>query len=593
MFSARPGKCSLWLLLAAALAACSGASPSRPAGAPGGAPPHRVILISLDGAAAQTLQELHRQGALRAGGFERFFRDGQVAEALIPVDPTLTATNHISLVTGFPPAATGIVGNEFFPGGSIAAQRLTGFNAPIGTETLWEAAQQQGKQVGILTWPGADAKDAKDETRRTGTWGLVYNDSSEHAPQVFDLARGDWQPSPADPGRWTARLPIKGVEGSADTALDLVAVDGTDDGRTSYDGVEVTGPADSSGQRARVLLRAGSWGQIAWPLPGARATSRLKLVALAPDLASARLFFDGAFRTISYPGTLSAELAGAGLDSPGPPDSGRLVAGWQGKPGIDLETWTEQAEHLAGFFGRALRFAAARPDWDLLLCYIPVIDQAGHRLLLLDERQADFSPERRDDMVQARTRVWQAVDAQLQELLAGLDLTRTTVVVVSDHGMAPAHTSVDPNALLAELGPKASAVPNGGAAHVYVDESVDLADLARRYAAWQVNGEAPVEKVVNRQEAARLGLDHPNGGGLVLFARPGFVFRGLPKGTASGPAPVYGAHGYLATHPEMQAVYMAIGAGVEPGRNGTVRATDVAPRVAAWLGIEPPRRSVP
>jgi len=31
---------------------------------------------------------------------------------------------------------------------------------------------------------------------------------------------------------------------------------------------------------------------------------------------------------------------------------------------------------------------------------------------------------------------------------------------------------------------------------------------------------------------------------------------------------------------------------VKPGRGGTVQGTDVAPRVAAWLGIEPPARKV-
>jgi hypothetical protein len=105
-----------------------------------------------------------------------------------------------------------------------------------------------------------------------------------------------------------------------------------------------------------------------------------------------------------------------------------------------------------------------------------------------------------------------------------------------------------------------------------------------------VNGEAPIEKVLNRQEAARLGLDHPNSGDLVLFAREGYVFRQLPEGKSAAPAPVYGAHGHLSTHPELHGIYMAVGAGVEPGAGGTIRATEVAPRVAAWLGISPPQR---
>src|SRR5687767_1033132 len=107
------------LLMAVGLTACS---PAPDPASAAGARPHRVILISLDGAGNSVLHDLYRQGVLRKGGFERFFRDGQVADGLVPVDPTQTSTNHISLATGYPPAATGIVGNLFHPGGSPSSE---------------------------------------------------------------------------------------------------------------------------------------------------------------------------------------------------------------------------------------------------------------------------------------------------------------------------------------------------------------------------------------------------------------------------------------------------------------------------------------
>jgi predicted AlkP superfamily pyrophosphatase or phosphodiesterase len=592
------------LLLSAALACRSGGPPADTASV-AAAPSRRVILISLDGAGNRTLQDLHRQGVLNKGGFERFFREGEVADALIPVDLTLTATNHISLATGFPPAATGIVGNEFHPGGSLSAETVSAFDAPIGTETLWEAARRQGRRVGVLTWPGADAR----EERRTASWGLVFPTSAELAPEILTLARTDWRPAPAGsapPGivshaeLLSARVTVGGGdEGAAALALDLFAVDSRDDGVTRYDGVVVeAGRGDSAGRGPKAPLPAGGWGRITWASPQGHTASWLKLLAIAPDLSQIRLYVGGVHRTIAYPDDLAESLARDEIYWPGNPDNGGLVAGWDGRPGIDLATWTEQAERMAAYAGETLRFAAARTDWDLLLCYIPVIDVAGHRLLLLDPRQSGFSAERRDELTQARTRVWQAVDAELGKLLAGLDLTRTRVVVVSDHGMVPVHTAVDPNAPLADLGTQVSAVPNGGAAFVHVGSDQDqaarerlLADLSRRYAQWRVDGESPVDRILTREEAARIGLGHPNSGDLVVFARQGFIFRSLPADRASIPAPVYGAHGYPATKPEMQGVYMAIGAGTAPGSGGTVHATDVAPRVAAWLGIEPPRRN--
>jgi len=589
------------LLLAAVLAGCShapGPASAAGAGAHAGAlvgeNPHRVILISLDGAGSSVLRDLYRQGLLRKGGFERFFRDGQVADGLIPVDPTLTSTNHISLATGFAPAATGIVGNQFHAAGSPSSAKASGFDAAIGTETLWEAVHRQGRRAGVLGWPGADAKGA----RRTADLGLVYTNSAEQGPQVIDLSRSDWHAG--SDSKTSAQVTVGNEKDGPTQTLGLAAVDGTDDGQADYDAVTLSGQPGGP-------LHAGEWGHVSWTLADGPAASRVKLLALAPDLSSARLYVDGIYRMTAYPAGFAAELTRRGLDWPGPPDNGSLNAGWQGKPGIDIATWTEQAEHMAAFLGEVLRTAAARPDWDLLMSYVPVIDTAGHRLLLLDERQAGFSPERRDECERARTRVWQAVDAELQKLIAGLDLSRTTVVLVSDHGMVPVHTAIDPNARLAELGllakkdavgptsgPVAYAIGDGGAAHVYVENAgaSTLADLAGRFADWKIEGEAPLEKVLTRQEAARMGLDHPNTGDLVLFAREGYVFRQLPDGKAAAPAPVYGAHGHLSSHPEMQGIYLAVGAGVAPRPGETVRATEVARRVAAWLGIAPPERQI-
>ena len=117
-----------------------------------------MVLLSLDGAGTEVLHQLYREGALPAGGFARFFQDGEVADRLIPVDPALTATNHISLATGYAAGRTGIVGNNFHVAGTPWLDTVSGFAAPIGTETLWEAARRQGKRVGVLTWPGADDK---------------------------------------------------------------------------------------------------------------------------------------------------------------------------------------------------------------------------------------------------------------------------------------------------------------------------------------------------------------------------------------------------------------------------------------------------
>src|ERR1700728_4305192 len=90
------------LLGSLALVWAGGAPAASPAPAPASTPARRVVLISLDAAGSRMVHALYRQGVLDAGGFARFFREGEVADALVPVDPTLTSVNHISLATGFP-----------------------------------------------------------------------------------------------------------------------------------------------------------------------------------------------------------------------------------------------------------------------------------------------------------------------------------------------------------------------------------------------------------------------------------------------------------------------------------------------------------
>lgn len=482
--------------LAALLLAASCRTVPSPPAAPlaEGVGSGRVVLVSLDGASAVELHRRYRAGELDAGGFARFFEVGQVATSLTPVDPTLTAVNHISLATGFPPAATGIVSNNFHVAGSPWGERASGFAAPIGTETLWEAARRQGRRVGVWTFPGADDTGP----RRRGDWGFTY-----------------------------------GGKG--------------------------------------------------------------------------------------YPPELAADLERRGLIWPGPPDSDSLKAAWAGKPGIDLSTWTDQALRFGDFFYDGLAYSARRPDWDLLLGYVPTIDEAGHDLLLEEPRQPGFTPARRDAFAAARREVWQGADRGLSRLLAAVDLQATTVIIVSDHGMTPVFARIDPNALLheagfARLGPdgrvdpagsRALAISNGGVSHVYLAPGVSpderramLADLSRRFARLEFQGHRAIEQVFGHDRLGPLGLDHPNSGDLVLFAASGFTFaeKPIPGGAIAAPADVYGMHGHLyrggSGDGRLAGIYMALGRGVEKRPLGVVKNTEVARRAAAYLGIEPPRRSV-
>jgi predicted AlkP superfamily pyrophosphatase or phosphodiesterase len=570
-----------WALLGSLVLSCHGVPP--PAGP--GAPVRRVVLLSLDGANAGRLHQLYREGKLTAGGFARFFQAGQVADRLIPVDPALTSPNHISLATGYPAGQTGIVSNLFHPAGSPFLEIVSGFAAPIATETLWEAARRRGKRVGVNNWPGAD----DTVPRRRADWGMAYTNSPDRPAVLVTVARDQWKPS---------GLQVRVGSGPEAQTFDLRIVD---------DRLRAIPP----GEPKAFPLAPGRWADLpCWltPREGSPRTAvcQVKLLELDPG-GTTRLYFGAVYPLPAYPPDFAAALAGRGLFWPGPPDDQRLIDGWSGRPGIDLATWLEQSSRFARFFGDGLLAAAARPDWDLLMGYMPVIDEAEHKLQLTDPRQPGFTPERRDAFEAARTRVWQDVDRELARLLAALDLRTTVVAVVSDHGMAPVHTHLNFNVLLQEkgllaadaqgkileAGTAAYAVGDGGLVHVYVKPGrADLLPALRAlFTGWKVGGETLVERAFTRREAAAVHLDHPNSGDLVLFLREGYMSEdGLSDGRAVSPTDVFGMHGYLSSHPEMAGIYMALGAGIAPGNAGTVRNVEVAGRVAGWLGIGKPEK---
>jgi predicted AlkP superfamily pyrophosphatase or phosphodiesterase len=178
-------------------------------------------------------------------------------------------------------------------------------------------------------------------------------------------------------------------------------------------------------------------------------------------------------------------------------------------------------------------------------------------------------------------------DAQLERLLRRLDVEgrwgETTVIVVSDHGMAAIEGSVDLQAALGEAGIEAQVHGGGGFVTVTLDDpgKADEAAAAARglgLEAWP-RGEGP----------PGLEASNPRFGDLVAMAPPGTVIS--PAGLLGRlrTALMGGGHGYRPELPVMGGIFLALGRGVDAGvRPGEVRALDVAPTVLSLLGLPVP-----
>ena len=115
-----------------------------------------VVLISFDGLRHDYLDQVDTPG------FDRLAATGAVADALIPVFPSLTFPSHYSIATGMYPASHGIVGNQFYdPARNDAFNYRDADDAQDGSwwggEPIWLTAERQGMTAAALFFPGTEA----------------------------------------------------------------------------------------------------------------------------------------------------------------------------------------------------------------------------------------------------------------------------------------------------------------------------------------------------------------------------------------------------------------------------------------------------
>ncbi len=113
-----------------------------------------VILISIDGFAHNYLTQFKPKNILALA------EQGVSTKALIPVFPSKTFPNHLSIITGTYPAKHGIVHNRFYSPKLKQNYHLGAAKNNIAWLTalpLWAVAEQQGVTTAVYFWPESEA----------------------------------------------------------------------------------------------------------------------------------------------------------------------------------------------------------------------------------------------------------------------------------------------------------------------------------------------------------------------------------------------------------------------------------------------------
>ena len=236
---------------------------------------------------------------------------------------------------------------------------------------------------------------------------------------------------------------------------------------------------------------------------------------------------------------------------------------------------------------------------DQILAWLDLPEPERPRLILSWWHGADGAGHRGGPDAEAVAEAVAAQDRELGRLLDGLDQRGlwkvTTLVIVSDHGMAPVGDAIDLGPVQSGHGIAARVVPAGGAAFVYLEEP-SRRDEALAY----LRALDGVEAYRSDALPEDLRAGHPiRAGDLVVVTEPPRTFH-APRGFWSGLRRTVarwlgarrGGHGYAPSRPDMGGIFYATGRGVPAGLElGAMKAIDVAPTLAHLLGIEPPADS--
>jgi predicted AlkP superfamily pyrophosphatase or phosphodiesterase len=222
----------------------------------------------------------------------------------------------------------------------------------------------------------------------------------------------------------------------------------------------------------------------------------------------------------------------------------------------------------------------------LIMSYWAGADGVGH----------DQGPNGEDVVAQIKSQ-----DAQLGRLLTGIDelglWSRTTLVIVSDHGMAACTRPLKPGDALEAAGIEADVIGSAVA-------QIHLKDPTQEAAAGQVLEQFIAEipgALIHRRETLpeeyRLNRADRLGEWIVIVPPPYFFSRSSAVESALANAALlmgreFGMHGYDPNLADMAGIFLAMGRGVPTDRPlEEVHQIDVAATVAGLLNIEPPKDS--
>ncbi len=600
------------------LTACQGAGQATPTATavptarPSSTP--AVIVIALDGARPDWLIAMSKAGIMPT--VTELVAQGSSAGYLQSIDPPLLLPTYLSLSTGLLPSQTGMVSNRFNTPQVGFAEHVDSIRSlGVYPEPIWRTAMRNGLTTATIGWPAADPGVAS-----LGADYMLAIGESDGPParHILTLSEAEgWSSAPpsfSPPQQ--AVLTVTSAQSSTLATLNLLLLDTHDDDSALYDVALLDHDKELSNGYHEVPL--SQWGAV-------EISPRLHSGAYFCLTASSGVTVALYQSQVCYLQARPAEFLTTTYSTfgfpPPPPDLHALGAGW-----IAPQQYYELAEERSRWIMGIAAWVKDRYKPDLLLTAPTVLADCARAFLLTDERQPGHTPELEQQYASYIERGHALADELVAALLAGVDRSRTIVMVLSTHGYLPVFGAIRPNTLLQNAGllrlyavgqedyvnattSKAIAYAAEGSAHIYVNlkgrqqpgvvEAEDYAKVVKQIVDLLSQAkdadETPLfERIITQDELRAIGLGSPNDGDVFVQAKPGYTITDILGYRSSIVAANYlGAAGFNASLPEMRGVFVMAGGTVPAGTViPSVHLLDVTPTIARALGIHLPSKVV-
>ncbi len=594
------------------------------------------ILLSLDGASAPVLDEAVARGVMP--NLARLRKAGSTASGSITCLPGKTAAGHATLFTGAWPDRHGIAGNQVPLPGRPVNETVSGYaSMPLRAEPLWVAAARQGLQVSVVSATQVYPFDPYlGEKRFGGHYGR--NLTLVDGYQAFSVAGSAYSAKDlslrASVG-WNGPLPAhRGQTKDFELTVGGSRVDGLiyDDPQDPTEGFDTLYLGLNKNPRDGITLKVAAgpdaFRSLSLRAGGGELGAHFRLFALSPNASEILLYraessLIRSNKPLLEPAALKATGGFTGNGASHLYEDGELGPTlWQGGNGEAEERYLQTVRLSARQFERLFDFGFDRTRWELLVAYLPYPDEALHTWLgYLDPTLSGHDPALAARLRPFLDRALGIVDDYLGHLAQRAG-SATVLAVASDHGMIGINRSVQFNPALQKAG-LLSLTPEGAIdllrtqalyfpgnsgyflvnrvsrAQGVVKPEQEDAVLTKLRAVLEglrdPETRAPlVRRILDpRKEGDAMGLGGPQGGDLYITLAPGYQPSAALRGEVVSQIAPRGDHMLDPERPEMQAAFTVSGPGVAAGAGlGVIHEVDIAPTLAALLGIDPPAQSV-